>query len=111
MANGKEPDTPRNPEGEILERLDQQAEEKEPELWRVYLHNDDYTTMDFVIEVLEQVFHKSPAEAHGIMMHVHLHGRGLAGVFPFEVAETKAATTLKWARAEGFPLQATVEPE
>ena len=49
----------------------------------------DYTTMEFVVQVLEEVFQKSPAEAYQIMMHVHVHGRGLCGVYPFEVAETK----------------------
>ncbi len=93
---------------EILERPEERTEE--PELFNVYLVNDDYTTMDFVVEVLETVFLKSPSEAYGIMMTVHMQGRGLAGVYPFEVAETKVATVAELAQQAGFPLQATLEP-
>src|ERR671920_1145288 len=95
--------------GEILERTKHQT--KEPELFKVLLLNDDYTTMDFVIEILETVFHKAPAEAYRIMMAVHTQGQGLCGVYPFEVAETKVASVLDLARSNGFPLRATMEPE
>ena len=95
-------------EGEVLERPDEKIDE--PELWNVFLLNDDYTTMDFVVEILEAVFMKSPAEAHGIMMHVHLHGRGFAGAYPHEVAETKLATVRELAQEAGFPLRAEMEP-
>ncbi|HEV2984821.1 MAG TPA: ATP-dependent Clp protease adaptor ClpS, partial [Vicinamibacterales bacterium] len=61
----------------------------EPALYKVVLLNDDYTTMEFVVHVLETVFQKSPAEAYRVMMQVHLNGRGIAGVYPWEVAETK----------------------
>ena len=71
--------------------------------------NDDYTTMDFVMEVLETVFLKSPAEAYRIMMLVHTQGRGVCGVYTFEVAETKAETATALARDAGFPLRAVVE--
>jgi ATP-dependent Clp protease adaptor protein ClpS len=98
--------------GEILERPHERPEERteEPELFNVYLINDDYTTMDFVVEVLELVFLKSPSEAYGVMMTVHTQGRGLAGVYPFEVAETKVATVADLAQQAGFPLQAAMEP-
>jgi ATP-dependent Clp protease adaptor protein ClpS len=82
---------------------------KEPRLYSVVLLNDDYTPMQFVVEVLETVFQKWPAEAYRIMMQVHLNGRGLAGVYPWEVAETKVDTLLSRARAAGHPLQATIE--
>ncbi len=95
--------------GEILERTRQET--KKPELYKVLLLNDDYTTMDFVVEVLEEVFHKQPAEAFRIMMHVHTQGKGLCGVYPFEVAETKVATVVDRARENGFPLRAAMEPE
>ena len=85
------------------------TKEQEPPLYKVLLLNDDYTTMEFVIDVLETVFQKGPAEAYQIMMHVHLNGRGLAGVYPWEVAETKAETTASLARQAGFPLKATIE--
>ena len=101
--------TERQPGGEILERTRQET--KKPELFKVLLLNDDYTTMDFVIEILENVFNKAPAEAYRIMMAVHTQGQGLCGVYPFEVAETKVATVVDMARGNGFPLRAAMEPE
>ena len=73
------------------------------------LLNDDYTTMEFVVNVLMSVFQKSPAEAYQVMMHVHVNGRGIAGVYPWEVAETKADEVISLARESGFPLQAITE--
>lgn len=101
--------TERNTSGEVLERTRQET--KKPELFKVLLLNDDYTTMDFVVEILETIFHKQPAEAHRIMMMVHTQGKGLCGVYPFEVAETKVASVIERARANGFPLLASMEPE
>lgn len=101
--------TERQTSGEVLERTRQET--KKPELYKVLLLNDDYTTMDFVVEILESVFHKQPAEAHRIMMAVHTQGKGLCGVYPFEVAETKVATVVERARGNGFPLRAAMEPE
>ena len=95
--------------GEVLERTKQQT--KKPELYKVLLLNDDYTTMDFVVEVLETIFNKAPAEAYRIMMAVHTQGKGLAGVYPFDIAETKVETVIDRAREHGFPLKATMEPE
>ena len=82
---------------------------KEPTLYTVVLLNDDYTPMGFVVEVLEGIFQKSPAEAYRIMMQVHTAGRGVAGVYPWEVAETKVDLLLTTAREAGHPLQATIE--
>lgn len=82
---------------------------RKPTLFRVILHNDDYTTMEFVVEVLEQVFQKSPAEAHRIMMHVHTRGHGVCGAYPYEVAETKVALVHDRARERGYPLRASME--
>jgi ATP-dependent Clp protease adaptor protein ClpS len=101
--------TERHTQGEVLERTRQET--KKPELFKVLLLNDDYTTMDFVVEILESVFNKAPAEAYRIMMAVHTQGQGLCGVYPFEVAETKVATVLELARGSGFPLRAAMEPE
>ena len=84
---------------------------KKPSMYKVLLLNDDYTTMEFVVEVLETVFHKQPAEAFRIMMMVHTQGKGLCGVYPFEVAETKVETVVERAREHGFPLRASMEPE
>ena len=97
------------PDGEVLERTKQET--KKPELYKVLLLNDDYTTMDFVVEVLESIFHKAPAEAYRIMMAVHTQGKGLCGVYPFEVAETKVEAVIGRARENGFPLRAAMEPE
>ena len=93
--------------GEVKERVERKT--KEPALYGVVLLNDDYTPMQFVVDVLEGVFQKSPAEAHRIMMQVHLSGRGVAGIYPWEIAETKVDTLLARAQAEGYPLQATIE--
>ena len=97
----------RNDGTEILERA--QHREKTEDLWKVILHNDDYTPMDFVTEVLEEIFDRSPAEAYRIMMQVHVDGSGIAGVYTHEVAETKARTTVEEAREAGHPLLASVE--
>jgi len=101
--------TDRQTDSEILERT--KHETKKPELYKVVLLNDDYTTMDFVVEVLETIFHKQPAEAFRIMMMVHTQGKGLCGVYPFEVAETKVEAVVESARGSGFPLRAAMEPE
>ena len=86
-----------------------QVEKKEPTLFKVVLLNDDYSTMEFVVQILEGVFQKSPAEAYQIMMHVHVNGRGIAGVYPWEVAETKVDTVIGLARNAGYPLRAITE--
>ena len=97
------------------ERTDSPVKERtklqnqEPAQYKVLLLNDDYTTMEFVVRVLESVFQKSPAEAFRIMLQVHQNGRGMAGVYPWEVAETKVETVTSLARREGFPLRATIE--
>ena len=99
----------RQTDGEILERTKQET--KKPELYKVVLLNDDYTTMDFVIEVLETIFNKQPAEAFRIMMMVHTQGKGLCGMYSHEVAETKVDAVQEAARDHGFPLRAAMEPE
>jgi ATP-dependent Clp protease adaptor protein ClpS len=82
-----------------------------PRLWRVLLHNDDYTTQDFVVFVLVTVFHKPRGEAFTIMMSVHRSGVGLAGVYTRDVADTKVKTTQQMAEENEFPLLVTMEPE
>jgi ATP-dependent Clp protease adaptor protein ClpS len=91
----------------VKERTD--TRQQEPALYKVVLLNDDYTTMEFVLQVLETLFQKSPAEAYQIMMHVHVNGSGIAGIYPWEVAETKAASVIAMAREAGFPLKAVTE--
>ena len=82
---------------------------QDPSLYKVVLLNDDYTTMEFVVQILESVFQKSPAEAYRVMMAVHVQGRGLAGIYPWEVAETKVDAVTTTARDAGFPLKAVTE--
>jgi ATP-dependent Clp protease adaptor protein ClpS len=84
---------------------------KRPPMYRVLLHNDNYTTRDFVVAVLKEVFHKSETDAVQIMLHVHYNGIGVAGVYPYEVAETKMRLTEKLARENEYPLRLSMEPE
>src|SRR5688572_20394511 len=82
-----------------------------PRMWRVLLHNDDYTTQEFVVWVLETVFQKPRGEAFAIMMSVHQSGVGLAGVYTHDVAETKLSTVKRLSEDHEFPLLVTMEPE
>lgn len=81
----------------------------EPPRYAVLLHNDDYTTMEFVIEVLTNDFSKPLTEAEALMLKVHQEGRAVAGLYPFEIAEAKVAKVTQKARQQGFPLKLTVE--
>jgi ATP-dependent Clp protease adaptor protein ClpS len=82
-----------------------------PHLYKVFLLNDDYTTMDFVVHVLESVFRKGPVEATRIMLHVHKKGRGLAGVYARDIAETKIAEVHDLAMENEYPLRCEMERE
>ena len=84
---------------------------EKPKLYKVVLHNDDYTTMEFVVFILRTVFHRSESEAYVIMMKVHEAGIGIAGVFTFEVANMKAEKAVNLSRAQEYPLLCTVEEE
>lgn len=84
-------------------------EVREPHKFKVLLHNDDYTTMDFVVQILREVFRKTEVEAMEIMLKVHNDGIGVCGVFTQEVAETKVALVRQRAAREGFPLKCTME--
>jgi ATP-dependent Clp protease adaptor protein ClpS len=84
---------------------------KRPSLYKVLLLNDDYTPMEFVVLILERFFNKNRDEAVQIMLHVHRHGVGICGVFTFEVAETKVAQVIEFARRHQHPLQCTMEKE
>ncbi|MBX9667356.1 MAG: ATP-dependent Clp protease adapter ClpS [Candidatus Obscuribacterales bacterium] len=88
-----------------------QKKVKKPPLYKVLLHNDDYTTMEFVILVLKVVFLKQDTEAVKIMLNVHQQGIGVAGVYTFEIAEAKANRVIELARDNNFPLLCTVEEE
>ena len=100
-----------NPELEEQQLSDVREELTEPPMYRVLLLNDDYTTMDFVVDVLKYVFYKSTEEATRIMLNVHNNGVGVCGVYPYEVAETKVNTVDALAREHGFPLKCTMEKE
>jgi ATP-dependent Clp protease adaptor protein ClpS len=83
---------------------------KDPPQFAVILHNDDYTTMEFVTEILRRYFHRTEEEAVQIMLQVHKNGKGVAGIYHHEIAETKVAQVHQYARSKGFPLKCTVEP-
>lgn len=84
---------------------------EQPKLYKVLLHNDDYTTMEFVVAVLREVFHHDEVAATRIMLHVHQRGIGVAGVYTYEIAETKVAKVAQLAHEAQFPLMCTMEPE
>ncbi len=98
---------------EVKEKTTSKSREqiKEPSMYKVLLLNDDYTTMEFVIDILVYVFKKSLEDATNIMLQVHREGIGLCGVYTYEIAETKVTTVQDAARENGFPLQCTMEKE
>ena len=103
--NGYSPELEEDVISEVGDDID------EPSMYRVLLHNDDYTTMEFVVEILMLVFKKSPEDAVRIMLNVHHKGIGICGVYTFEVSETKVNTVHTLARQYGFPLKCTMEKE
>jgi len=98
---------------EIEEEVDSESDQEveEPHRYKVMLLKDDYTTMEFVIEVLVHVFQKSPQDATRIMLNVHHKGVGICGIYPYEIAETKINTVETLARENGFPLKCIMERE
>ena len=98
-------------EGSVVAEPAARQKTEQPHKYRVLLHNDNYTTMDFVVMVLVDVFHKSNVDAVGIMLDVHRKGVGVVGSFSREVAETKVARVTHLARQAEFPLLCTMEPE
>jgi ATP-dependent Clp protease adaptor protein ClpS len=94
---------------DVVTDLDEET--TEPPLYKVLLHNDDFTTKEFVVTVLVSVFNKSLDQATQLMWSVHRHGVGVAGVYPLEVAETKIGIVKATAEENGFPLKMTMEPE
>lgn len=100
-----------SPQKEQISQDDADLQLRKPPLYAVFLLNDDYTTMDFVVHVLETVFHKPVIEATRIMLHVHKNGKGHAGTFTREIAETKIDTVHTMAREHEFPLKCSMEKE
>lgn len=99
----------RKTEGSVTTEKKQQV--RQPSMYKVLLHNDDYTTMDFVVMILEKIFHKSITEASQIMLNVHEQGRGVAGVYPRDVAETKMILVYDLARKNEYPLKCSLEKD
>jgi len=93
----------------IEEEIETSIELKEPKMFKVLLHNDDYTSMDFVVDVLVGIFHKSIEEAERIMIQIHEKGMGICGVYTFEIAQTKVQQVRQKAKQNQFPLLATME--
>jgi len=100
---------PGNPDASVLERPEPKV--KKPSMYRVLMLNDDFTPMDFVIEVLQSIFNKNGDEATKIMLNVHNRGVGVCGTYTYEVAETKVAQVMDAARRSQHPLQCSLEPE
>ena len=105
----RENSSPHEPETNLA--LKEKPHTKKPSLFKVFLLNDDYTPMEFVIEVLEKIFGKDREEATRIMLHIHRKGLGLCGVYSYDVAETKVAQVLQTASMAQHPLQCTMEKE
>ena len=99
---------PHNQEG-LLEESKEKV--TEPPMYKVLIHNDDYTTKVFVVEILTAVFNKSIEEATQLMWQIHRNGSGVCGIYPYELAETKINIVTKVARENGFPLKTTMERE
>lgn len=109
----KKPPAPRDPskERESGVATKERAKSARPPRFKVILYNDDYTPMEFVVQVLEKVFQKSPSAATQIMLQIHRSGMGIGGVYVLEVAETKSATVHRMAEERGYPLRSGVEKE
>jgi len=84
---------------------------KVPRHFKVIMHNDDFTTMEFVVDVLVNIFNKKIEEANKIMIDVHKSGKGIAGIYPYDIAVSKASTAMNIAKEEGFPFKLSVEEE
>jgi ATP-dependent Clp protease adaptor protein ClpS len=97
-------------EGEGAVTTANKAEVKRPKKYKVLLHNDDYTTMEFVIHVLKKFFNKNTQEAEEIMLTVHTKGQAVCGIYTFEVAETKVSQVIRYAKKNGHPLKCSSEP-
>jgi len=95
----------------IEEESDLALDLEEPKMFKVLLHNDDYTSMDFVVEVLVGIFHKTHTQAEQIMLQIHEKDKAICGVYSFEIAQTKAAQVKQRAKQNEFPLLATIEED
>ena len=96
-------------EGQVITKQKDKIKVKKPKSYKVVMFNDDYTTMEFVIEVLVNIFNKSIMEAEKIMLDVHEKGKGVAGIYSYDIAITKVTTAMNMAREEGFPFKLEAE--
>ena len=106
MSDGEKNDDLIRSDTDIVE--ESKEELKEPDMWDVILHNDDYTTKAFVVDVLRSVFHKSAIEATKLMMQVHKHGRGVVGTYTYDIAQSKIARVHALAKKREFPLRCSL---
>ena len=95
----------------IVTREKSKVKVKKPKHYKVIMHNDDFTTMEFVVHILTTIFREEMLEAERIMMDVHTKGRGIVGVYPYDIAVTKVSLSMEKAKEEGFPFKVTVEEE
>jgi ATP-dependent Clp protease adaptor protein ClpS len=102
---------PKNPDRDEDIEVEERQKTAVPKRYKVIFHNDDYTTMEYVVGVLRRFFHRTETEALHIMLTVHKKGRAVAGIYPRDVAETKVAEVMRDARENGHPLLLTAEPE
>lgn len=98
-------------ETKIITREKSKVKVKKPKHFKVIMHNDDFTTMEFVVYILTAIFKKEIIEAERIMMDVHTKGKGVVGLYPYDIAVTKASLSMAKAKEEGFPFKVTVEEE
>lgn len=103
-------DQDRDEEGKSGIAVARKVKTERPRLWKILMHNDDYTTMEFVVHILQKLFQKTRPEAQAIMLEIHTRGLGVCGIFTYEVAESKKEKAMKYARESGHPLKCTLEP-
>ena len=111
MHDRKVPSRKSREEGDASVVAEKKPKTEKPRLWKVLLHNDDFTTQEFVIMVLTSIFHRDRASAHELMLQVHTRGICVAGVYTHEIAETKVEAVERMAQAAEFPFLGTMEPE
>jgi ATP-dependent Clp protease adaptor protein ClpS len=111
MVHPAMPADPQDPRHDEEIEVEERQKTATPRKYKVIFHNDDYTTMEYVVEVLRRFFHKNETEALHVMLTVHKRGRAVAGTYPRDVAETKVAQVTADARERGHPLLLTAEPE
>lgn len=98
------------PQGQSAIKERQRTDLKEPRQFKVIMHNDDFTTMEFVVQILKEIFLKSEESATAIMLEIHKHNKGVAGIYTYDIAMSKMQKATRMARENNFPLRLTVEP-